>query len=59
MGEVAFECRSLGLPCEWALRAGSRAEIVERVREHALCAHKMSELAPDVLERVESAIHAA
>ena len=59
MGEVAFECRSLGFPCEWALRAGSPAEIVERVREHAQCAHKMSELAPDVRHRVEAAIHAA
>ncbi len=56
MSAVKFECRSLGFPCEWALRAGSKAEIVERVREHARCAHNMGELSTDLLVKVEHAI---
>ena len=59
MAEVAFECRSLGYPCEWALRAGSTAEILARVQEHAQCAHKQSEISPELRQRVEAAIHAA
>ena len=54
MGTVAFECRSLGYPCEWALLAGSHAEVVERFREHAQCAHKLSEISPELLQRIES-----
>ena len=58
MGTVAFECRSLGYPCEWALLAGSHAEVVERFREHAQCAHKLSEISPELLQRIESSFRA-
>jgi predicted small metal-binding protein len=57
MSQVAFECRSIGFPCEWALRSDSAKEIVDRVREHAKCAHKMPELSADLVSKVEAAIH--
>lgn len=56
MSSLKFECRSLGFPCEWALRAPSKAEIIERVRDHARCAHNMGEISPDLLAKVEAAI---
>jgi predicted small metal-binding protein len=59
MTKVAFECQSLGLPCEWAMRGDSAQEIVDRVREHAKCAHNMPELPTDLLAKVEAAIHPA
>jgi predicted small metal-binding protein len=59
MAQVAFACRSLGYTCEWALRAGSPQEILERVRDHARCAHNLQELTPDTVHRVEQAIHPA
>ena len=59
MSHVAFECRSLGFPCEWALRGDSPSEVMERVRDHARCAHNLAELPADVVQKVESAIHPA
>lgn len=59
MSTVAFECRSVGFTCEWALRAGSKAEVVERMREHARCAHGMSDLPSELVPKVEAAVHAA
>lgn len=59
MSAWAFECRSLGFPCEWALRAASKAEIVERVREHARCAHGMAELPSEMVPKVEASVHGA
>jgi predicted small metal-binding protein len=57
MTQVAFECRSVGFSCEWALRGDSAREIVDRVREHAKCAHNMPELPADLVSKVEGAIH--
>lgn len=59
MSQVAFECRSLGFACEWALRGGSKGELLERVREHARCAHNMPEVPADLLPKIEGAIHPA
>ncbi|HLY77374.1 MAG TPA: DUF1059 domain-containing protein [Thermoplasmata archaeon] len=59
MSQVAFECRSIGFPCEWALRADSPREVLDRVREHAKCAHSMPELTPDLVSRVGAAVHPA
>ncbi len=56
MSAVKFECQSLGFPCEWALRANSAEEIVERVREHARCAHQLPELPEDLLGKVRATI---
>ncbi len=57
--QFAFECRSLGNPCEWALRTPTREEIVERIRVHARCAHNLPDLPADVARRVDAAIHIA
>ncbi len=59
MSQLKFECSSLGFACEWALRADTRQEIVERVREHARCAHNLPELPGELLGKVESAIATA
>lgn len=59
MSPVKFECRSIGYECEWALRAASREEVLERVREHSRCAHNLSEIPPEVVGKIESAIQPA
>ncbi len=59
MSKVAFACASLGFSCEWALRAGSSEELLDRVREHARCAHKLTDLSPELVQRVEAGIHPA
>ncbi len=56
MSKLGFECHALGFPCEWALRSDSARDVVDRVREHARCAHNLAELPPDVLAKVEGAI---
>jgi predicted small metal-binding protein len=57
MSQVAFECRSIGLPCEWALRTETPREILDRVREHAKCAHNMPELSTELVSKIQGAIH--
>ena len=57
MPQVAFECRSLGFPCEWALLGDSPSEVMQRVRDHARCAHSLPDLPADLVTKVESAIH--
>ncbi len=59
MPQVAFECRSLGFPCEWALKGSSTNEVLDRVREHARCAHNMPEVPSDLLPKIQAAIHPA
>lgn len=53
---ITFECRSVGFACEWGLYARSREELLERFREHAQCAHKVSELPPDLVRKLELAL---
>ena len=57
MSPVALECRSLGYPCEWALRGGSPQELVDRARDHFRCAHSMPDLSAEMLGRIDGAIH--
>lgn len=57
MPQVGFACASLGMPCEWSLRSNSRTELMERIKEHAVCAHKMTEISPDLAHKIEAAIH--
>lgn len=57
MSAVAFECKSLGFSCEWALRANTPREVVERVTDHLRCAHNTPELSVETLRKVEAAIH--
>ena len=51
----SLACRDLGLPCEWAVRSSSEAEIRSRFAEHAKCAHAMDVVVSDVAERVAKA----
>jgi predicted small metal-binding protein len=59
MADVVFECRSVGLSCEWALRSDSARGVVDRFREHAKCAHSMPELSTEFVRQIESAVRPA
>ena len=59
MSQVAFECRSVGFPCEWTLQAPSSEEVVRRMTDHVRCAHGMPELPAPFRSKVEAAVHPA
>lgn len=59
MTQVMFECRSVGFPCEWALRAPTSDEVVRRMSEHVRCAHGLPELSPPLQAQVRAAVHPA
>lgn len=59
MTGVVFECSSVGFSCEWALRAPSASEVVQRMADHIRCAHEMKELTPELRARVEAAVRPA
>ena len=56
MTKVSFACRSIGMPCEWAVQVDSVAELLPRVADHAKCAHKIAEIDPALRARIEAAL---
>jgi predicted small metal-binding protein len=54
---VSFSCSSLGNVCEWALFASNVDEVQRRFRDHARCAHGISPVPADLVERVAGATH--
>jgi predicted small metal-binding protein len=52
-----MECRSVGLDCDFVARGENEDEIMHKVGEHAKAAHGMTEIPPDVAEKVRASIH--
>lgn len=51
-----LSCRDVGADCDFVARANSEEEIMAQVSEHARTAHKMSDIPPEVVEKVRGAI---
>ena len=51
-----LRCRDVGLDCEGELRAETEEEILRQAAEHARTTHNMSEMAPDMVQKVRAAI---
>jgi predicted small metal-binding protein len=50
-------CRDVGADCDFVARGNSEDEIMQKVSEHARTAHKMSDIPPEVQDKVRAAIH--
>lgn len=51
-----MSCRDVGADCDFVARGNSEEEIMAQVSEHARTAHKMSDITPEVVEKVRGAI---
>ncbi len=51
-----YTCRDVGVDCDWKTTGATVEEVMQSIREHAAKEHGMSELAPDLRERVVAAI---
>ena len=55
---ATYSCRDIGMPCQWAVREKSEAEILEKIRAHLAEAHHTPELSPEALTEIKRAIRA-
>ncbi len=53
---VTYSCRDTGMPCRWAVRENSEAEILERIRAHLAEKHHAPELSPEALKEIKRAM---
>ena len=52
-----FECKSVGVNCNWKCQGESEQEILQQVEEHGRKAHGMQQIDPELRERIRSKIH--
>jgi predicted small metal-binding protein len=53
---LVVNCRDVGFDCEGVVRAESEEELLQKVAEHAGTAHGLTEVTPEVVEKVKSVI---
>jgi predicted small metal-binding protein len=51
-----LRCRDVGLDCEGELRAETEEEIMRQAAEHARTTHSMTEMSPEVVQKVRAPI---
>jgi predicted small metal-binding protein len=51
-----ISCRDVGVDCDFVARGQSEEEILQQVKEHALSAHGMKKLSPELVKKVRSII---
>ena len=56
-GKYTFHCGDLMKGCSWQATANSKEELMEKVEEHGMRDHHITNLDPPTRQRVESAIH--
>ena len=49
-------CRDLGVDCDFEARAETEEEILKKWAEHASKDHNMTEIPPEVVEKIRKAI---
>jgi predicted small metal-binding protein len=54
---MTVSCRDVGADCDFVARGNSEQEVMEKVSEHARTAHKMTDIPPEVQDKVRAAIH--
>jgi predicted small metal-binding protein len=52
-----LKCGDVVPGCKAQFRADSEQEVLKQAAEHAKTAHNLSNIPPDVLEKVKGAIH--
>jgi predicted small metal-binding protein len=51
-----LRCRDVGLDCEGEIRAETEEEVLRQAAEHAQTTHNMTEMPPEVVQKVRAAI---
>jgi predicted small metal-binding protein len=51
-----LRCRDVGLDCEAEIRANTEQEILRQAAEHAQTAHHITDMPPELVEKVRAAI---
>jgi predicted small metal-binding protein len=51
-----LRCRDVGLACDGEIRAKTEEEIMRQAAEHAQAKHNMTEMSPEVVQKVRAAI---
>jgi predicted small metal-binding protein len=51
-----LRCRDVGLDCEGELRGETEEEILRQAAEHARITHNMTEMTPEIVQKVRAAI---
>lgn len=49
-------CRDVGVDCDFEARGETEQEVLQRCAEHARSAHSMTDIPPDLIDKVKSAI---
>jgi predicted small metal-binding protein len=52
-------CRDVGFDCEGVVTAETEDEALQKVAQHAADVHGLTEVTPDVVEKVKSVMHDA
>ena len=51
-----LRCRDVGLDCEGELRGETEEEILRQAAEHARITNNMTEMTPEIVQKVRAAI---
>ena len=52
-----ISCRDVGVECDFVARGETVSEVMQACATHAKEAHGMNEITPDVVAKVQAAIH--
>jgi predicted small metal-binding protein len=51
-----FLCRDLGMDCPFEAQAETEEELMQKIAEHGRTAHGITEISPEMMEKVKQAI---
>ena len=52
----SFACKDIGMDCPFTAEAPTEAELLKKIAEHAMTAHKMVTVPPDMMMKIKNAI---
>lgn len=52
----SFKCKDVGMDCPFEASALTRNGLMKKISDHAAQVHKMTEVPPDLLEKIKAAI---
>ncbi len=52
--EKVIKCRDVGFDCDGVIRASSEEEALEQAAKHAIQAHGVVEVTPDMVDKIKS-----
>jgi predicted small metal-binding protein len=54
--EKELRCRDVGADCDYVVRGKTEEEIFRKAAEHAMTAHNMEKIPPELIEKAREAI---